>query len=107
MQNMFKNNLINQSSQILIRGCHLCWWQIKGLIVAVTMIALAGCQSATLSSSSIPAATSPTISKPDLTETLDQTRSAINRTTPDIPSYPKKPHQDDTADLAVANAIMD
>ena len=57
MQNMFENELINQSSQSLIMDCHLCWRQTKGLIAAVTMIALAGCQPATMSSSSIPAAT--------------------------------------------------
>jgi hypothetical protein len=49
MQNMFENDRINQSSQSLIMDCHLCWRQTKGLIAAVTMIRLAGCQPATMS----------------------------------------------------------
>ena len=51
MQNMFENDRANQSSEGLIKDCHFCWWQTKGLIVAVTMIALASCQTATTPSS--------------------------------------------------------
>ena len=65
MQNMFENDLINQSGQSLITICHLCWRQTKRLIVAVTMIVLAGCQPATMSSSSIPA-TPKTASSPQI-----------------------------------------
>ncbi|MGB1900989.1 MAG: hypothetical protein ACPHOZ_07175, partial [Candidatus Puniceispirillaceae bacterium] len=122
MQNMFENDLIIHLGQSLIAICHLCWRQTRRLIVAVTMILLAGCQPATMSSSSIPAkpktASSPqiqqasslpksTISKPELAESSHQTRSAINRVAPDRFSDLKKPDQDSTTDLAVANAIMD
>ena len=112
---MFENDRINQSGQSLIMDCQPCWRQTKGLIAAVAMIALAGCQPATMPSSSIPATTKtasssqiqqaspvpkspilkPTISKPGLAESSDQTRSAINwtapdRSSPDIPSDAKK-----------------
>jgi len=122
MQNIFENKLINQLSQSLITVCYLCWRQTKRLIVVVTMIVLAGCQPATMSSSSIPATPktasspqiqqaspvpTPNISKPDLAESSSQTRSAINRVAPDRFSDLKKPVQDSTTDLAVANAIMD
>ena len=129
---MFGNDRINQSSQSLIKDFPSCWLQIKGLVVAITMIVLAGCQPATMPPSSTPATTttaslsqiqqtSPvpksTISKPDLAGSTDQTRSAINRTAPDRPSTDisspnnptdlEKPDQDGTTDLAAANAIMD
>ena len=124
---MFENDLINQSSQSLIKVYHLCWWQIKRLIAAVTMIVLVGCQPATMSSSSISAtpktALSPqiqqassvpkpsvpksTISKLDLAESSHQTRSAINRMAPDRSSDLKKFDQDGTTDLTAANAVMD
>ena len=132
MQNMFRNDRMNQSSQSLTKDFHPCWSQTKGLIAAITMIVLAGCQPATMPPSSIPAATktaslsqiqqtSPlpksTILKPDLAGSSNQTRSAINRTAPDRPSpdisspnNPSdvvKPDQDGTTDLAAANAIMD
>ncbi len=51
---MFENDRINQSGQSLIMDCQPCWRQTKGLIAAVAMIALAGCQPATMPSSSIP-----------------------------------------------------
>ena len=119
---MFENDRANQSGQSLIKDCHFCWWQTKGLIAAVTMIALAGCQPATMSSPSVPAVsktalssqiqqTSPVsksrISEPDLAAPSSQTRSAINRTAPDSSPDVKKPDQDSTTDLAAANAIMD
>jgi hypothetical protein len=122
MRNMFENDRANQSGQSLIKDCHFCWWQTKGLIAAVTMIALAGCQPATMSSPSVPAVsktalssqiqqTSPVsksrISEPDLAAPSSETRSAINRTAPDSSPDVKKPDQDSTTDLAAANAIMD
>jgi hypothetical protein len=110
MQIMFENDRINQSGQSLITDCQPCWRQTKGLIAAVAMIALTGCQPATIPSSSIPATTktallsqiqqaSPVpkspVPKPGLAESSDQARSAINRTasarsSPDSPSDVKK-----------------
>ena len=132
MQNVFGNDRMNQSSHNLTKNFHSCWSQTKGLIVAIMMIVLAGCQPATMPPSSIPATTktasssqiqqtSPlpksTLSKLDLAESSDQLRSAINQTAPDRPSpdisfsnNPNdvvKPDQDGTTDLAAANAIMD
>ena len=119
---MFENDRANQSGQSLIKDCHFCWWQTKGLIAAVTMIALAGCQPTTTPSPSVPAVsktalssqiqqTSPVsksrISEPDLAAPSSETRSAINRTAPDSSPDVKKPDQDSTTDLAAANAIMD
>ena len=119
---MFENDRANQSGQSLIKGCHFCRRQTKGFIAAVTVIARAGCQPATTSSSSIPAVsktalssqiqqTSPVsksrISEPDLAAPSSQTRSAINRTAPDSSPDVKKPDQESTTDLAAANAIMD
>jgi hypothetical protein len=68
MRNLFENDRANQSGQSLIKDCHFCWWQTKGLIVAVTMIALAGCQPATMSSPSVPA-----VSKTALSSQIQQT----------------------------------
>ncbi|MDA8798179.1 penicillin-binding protein activator [Alphaproteobacteria bacterium] len=123
MQNMFENDRANQSGQSLIKGCHFCRWQTKGLIAAVTVIALAGCQPATTSSSSIPAVSKTALSSqmqqslsvpkfPASSGSSSQTRSVINRTAPDISSADKsldvkKLDQDGTTDLAAANAIMD
>ena len=129
---MFRNDRMNQSSQSLAKDFHSCWPQTKGLIAAITIIVLAGCQPATMPPSSIPATTktasslqiqqtSPlpksTISKLDLAESSDQTRSAINQTAPNRPSPDisspdnpidlEKPDQDGTTDPAAANAIMD
>ena len=115
MRNMFENDWANQSSEGSIKDCHFCWWHTKGLIVAVTMIALAGCQPATTPSSSVPA-----VSK--TAPPSDQIRSAVNRTapsnsspdisSPDIsstesPLDAKTPDPNGTTDLAAANAIMD
>ncbi len=127
MKSSLENDLINQSSQSLIKDCHLCWRQAKGLIAAVAMMALAGCQPATMSSSSISAATktalpsqiqqaSPVpklpVTKPVSSALSNQTRSIIYRTAPDRPS-PDKPSdakkldQVSKPDLAAANEIMD
>ena len=57
MKNMFEKHRIKQSSLCLLRGFHLCWLLTKGLIAAITIITLAGCQPATIQSSSIPTVT--------------------------------------------------
>jgi hypothetical protein len=115
---MFEIDRTNQSGQSVITDCHLCWRQIKGLIVVVAMIALAGCQSATMPSSSIPATTK-TVSSSQIQHTLpvpklspspgpsNQTRLTINRTAPDGPSHVKRSDQVSTTDPVAANVIMD
>ena len=124
---MFEKDRTKQSSQCLLKVFHLFWLLTKGLIVAITMIALAGCQPATMQSSSIPAATktaSPSqiqqilpVPKPpspqsDLAESSDQTRSAINRTATDTSPLGKSfdvtnSDQDSITDFVAANTIMD
>ena len=124
---MFKNDRIKKSGQCLIGCLHPFWLQAKRFFAAITMIVLAACQPATMLSSSIPAGTktasssqfqqtSP-VSKPlspksDLAGSLDQIRSSINRTAPDISPLDKsldvtKSDRDSITDLAAANAIMD
>ena len=80
---MFENDRANQSGQSLIKDCHFCWWQTKGLIAAVTMIALAGCQPATMSSSFISAtpktASSPQIQQASPVPKLPESKSTIPR----------------------------
>jgi len=116
MQDMFENDRINQSSQSLITDCHLCWRQITGFVAAVTMLALAGCQPATMSSSSLPAATAAAssqiqqvspVTKPASAETSNQTGSVTSRIAPNNPPDTKMSDQGSATDLATANAIMD